>query len=105
MLTSNDPMVSTEWLAANLDNPDVRVLDASFRMPAMRPPTAREEYDARHLPGAAFFDIDAIADRTSSLPHMLPPPLLFAREIGQLGIENTHTVIVYDRGDYMGAPR
>ena len=105
MLTSNDPMVSTDWLAANLDNPDVRVLDASFRMPAMRPPTAREEYDARHLPGAGFFDIDAIADRASPLPHMLPPPALFAREIGQLGIENTSTVIIYDRGDYMGAPR
>ena len=105
MLTSNDPMVSTDWLAANLDNPNVRVLDASFRMPAMRPPTAREEYDARHLSGAGFFDIDAIADRASTLPHMLPPPALFAHEIGQLGIENTSTVIVYDRGDYMGAPR
>ncbi len=105
MLTSTDPMVSTDWLAANLDSPNVRLLDASFRMPAMRPPTAREEYDERHLPGAGFFDIDAVADRTSSLPHMLPPPLLFAREIGQLGIENTDVVIVYDRGDYLGAPR
>ena len=105
MLTSNDPMVSTDWLADNIDNPDVRVLDASYRMPAMRPPTAREEYDARHLPTAGFFDIDAIADRTNSLPHMLPPPLLFAREIGHLGIDNTHTIVIYDRGDYMGAPR
>ena len=105
MLISDDPMVSTDWLAANLDNPDVRVLDASFRMPTMRPPTAHEEYDARHLPGAGFFDVDAVADRTSSLPHMLPPPLLFAREAGHLGIENTNTIIIYDRGDYMGAPR
>ena len=105
MLTSDDPMVSTDWLAAHLDNPDVRVLDAAYRMPAMRPPTAREDYDARHLPGAGFFDIDAIADSTSSLPHMLPPPELFAREIGQLGIATGDTVVIYDRGDYMGAPR
>jgi thiosulfate/3-mercaptopyruvate sulfurtransferase len=105
MLTSTDPMVSTEWLAANLDNPKVRTLDASYRMPAMRPPTAREEFDQRHLPGAQFFDIDAIADHTSTLPHMLPPPALFAQKVGQLGIENTTSVIIYDRGDYMGAPR
>lgn len=105
MTLTGDPLVSTEWLAAHLGDPDLRVLDASYRMPATVPPTAREEYDAHHLPGAGFFDIDAIADRTSPLPHMLPPPLLFAREMGLLGIDNASTVVVYDAGNYMGAPR
>lgn len=102
---SDDPLLTTEWLAAHLDEPDVRVIDASYRMPAMRPPTALEEYTARHIPGAAFFDIDEIAERSNPLPHMLPSPLQFARATGFLGIENNHLVIAYDRGDYMGAPR
>jgi thiosulfate/3-mercaptopyruvate sulfurtransferase len=100
-----DPLVSTEWLNAHLADPDLRVLDAAYRMPAMRPPTAREEYAQRHIPGAAFFDIDAVADRTSTLPHMLPDADGFARDVGALGITNDDLVVIYDRGDYMGAPR
>src|SRR5690606_15855990 len=69
------------------------------------PPTTAEDYAARHIPGAVFFDVDAIADRSSSLPHMLPSPEQFARDAGNLGIGNDDLVIIYDRGDYMGAPR
>lgn len=101
----DDPLVSTAWLHDHLGDPDLRLLDASYRMPAMRPPTAAEEYAQRHIHGAVFFDVDAIADQGSSLPHMLPPPLQFARDVGALGIENDHFVVIYDRGDYLGAPR
>ena len=100
-----DPLVSTAWLRDHIDDPDLRVVDAAYRMPAMRPPLAVDEYKTRHIPGALFFDVDLIADRTSALPHMLPPPALFAREVGALGIDNRHLVVIYDRGDYMGAPR
>jgi len=104
-MTTNDPLVSAQWLRAHLADPAVKVMDASYRMPAMRPPTTAEDYAARHIPGAVFFDVDAIADRSSSLPHMLPSPEQFARDVGNLGIGNDDLVIVYDRGDYMGAPR
>ena len=101
----SDPLVSTQWLREHFADPDVRIVDAAYRMPAMRPPTAAEEYAARHIPGAAFFDVDQVADRGSSLPHMLPSPEQFARDVGALGIGNGDLVVIYDRGDYMGAPR
>ncbi|RTL48928.1 MAG: 3-mercaptopyruvate sulfurtransferase [Bradyrhizobiaceae bacterium] len=100
-----DPLVSTAWLHDHLSDSDIRVIDAAYRMPAMRPPLAADEYKARHIRGAVFFDIDQVADHTTNLPHMLPPPLLFAREVGALGIESNDLVVIYDRGDYMGAPR
>ncbi len=101
----SDPLVSTSWLREHLIDSDVRIVDAAYRMPAMRPPAAAEEYAARHIPGAVFFDVDVIADRTSSLPHMLPKADQFARDVGGLGIGNDDLVVIYDRGDYMGAPR
>jgi len=101
----SDPLVSTTWLHDHLHDPHVRVVDAAYRMPAQRPPTTAEDYAGRHIPGAVFFDVDAIADRGSSLPHMLPTPSQFGRDVGALGIGNDDLVIIYDRGDYMGAPR
>ena len=81
----NDHLVSTEWLAAHLRDRNVRVLDGSWHMPqAKRDP--RAEFVAAHIPGAAFFDIDAIADKTSSLPHMLPTPAAFADAAGRRGV-------------------
>ena len=70
----DDPktLVSTEWLAAHLEDPDLRVLDASYYLPAMNR-DAKAEYDAAHIPGARFFDIDEISDLRSDLPHMVPP--------------------------------
>ena len=90
-------LVSTEWLAANLD--DVRVVDASWYMPNdKREPKA--EFETAHIPGAVFFDIDTVADRTTDLPHMMPTAEAFARAVGALGIGNDRMVVVYD-----GAPR
>ena len=97
-------LVSTEWLAANLMNPRVRVLDATWHMPQLQRDPRREFEDA-HIPGAAFFDIDAISDRSSPLPHMLPAAAQFARQVGALGISNADLVVVYDVRGVISAAR
>jgi thiosulfate/3-mercaptopyruvate sulfurtransferase len=95
-------LVSTEWLAAHLA--DVRVVDASWYMPnEKRDPAA--EFEATHIPGAVFFDIDAIADRATDLPHMMPAPGAFAKAVGALGIGDGETVVVYDGSGIFSAPR
>ncbi len=99
-----ESLVSTEWLAAHLDAPDIRVVDGSFKLPGVTP-TARQDYDARHIPGAVFFDIDEIADETNPLPHMLPSPEKFASRMRKLGIGDGHRVVVYDSGGLMSAGR
>ena len=80
----NDPLVSAAWLAERLGDPTVRVVDGSWWMPAENR-DAHAEYLEAHIPGAVFFDIDAIADRTVDLPHMLPAPDAFAEAAGRLG--------------------
>ena len=79
-MASGDPelLVSTEWLHAHLNAPDLRILDASWHMPA-EGRDARAEFAAAHIPGARFFDIDEIADTQSDLPHMAPPVEKFVR--------------------------
>lgn len=100
----DNPFVTTEWLAAHLDDPDLVVVDASWHMPnASR--NAQAEYLAGHLPGAVFFDIDGIADTTSDLPHMLPAPADFAHMVGALGIADTDTIVIYDELGLFSAPR
>lgn len=100
----SDPFVSTEWLAENLGAPDLVIVDASWYLPnANRDPKA--EYLAAHIPGAVFFDIDAIADQASGLPHMLLPPAEFAAEIGALGIGDGMRIVVYDGDGLFSAPR
>jgi thiosulfate/3-mercaptopyruvate sulfurtransferase len=88
-------IVSTEWLAAHLDAPDLVVLDGSWHLPAEKR-DARAEFDAGHIPGARFFDIDAISDRAVPLPHMLPSPALFKASVEALGIGDGDGVVVYD---------
>jgi thiosulfate/3-mercaptopyruvate sulfurtransferase len=102
----DDPrtLVSTEWLARHLRDPDLRVLDASWYLPdAGR--DARAEYDAAHIPGARFFDIDEIADHRSSLPHMAPPPEKFVSRMRALGVGDGHQVVVYDGAGLFSAAR
>ena len=78
----DDPktLVSTDWLAAHLSDPDLRIIDASWHMPATGR-DARAEYDAGHIPAARFFDIAAISDKRSALPHMAPPPEMFTYDM------------------------
>ena len=93
--TNPDALVSSEWLAANLDSPEVRILDASWYLPAQNR-DGRAEFTEGHIPGARHFDIDEISDHASDLPHMLPSAADFARAVGGMGIGNEHHVVVYD---------
>lgn len=90
-----DAIVTTEWLAAHLSAPDVRVVDASY-YPKVANRNAREEYEAEHIPGAVFFDIEDIADSGNPLPHMLPAPEKFASKVRKLGLGNGNRIIIYD---------
>jgi thiosulfate/3-mercaptopyruvate sulfurtransferase len=99
-----EALVGSDWLAAHLDAPQVRVVDASFTLPGVTP-TARENYDHGHIPGAVFFDIDDIAAPGTSLPHMIPPADLFARKLGGLGIGDGDKVVVYDSAGLSSAGR
>jgi thiosulfate/3-mercaptopyruvate sulfurtransferase len=99
-----DPLVSTEWLAARLGSPDVQVVDGSWHMPAENR-SGRAEYGAVHIPGAVFFDIDEIADRTTDLPHMLPSPEVFAAAAGALGLRREACVVAYDTNGVRSAAR
>ena len=99
-----DPLVSTEWLAEHLDAPDVRVVDASWHMPAaQRDPGA--EFLAAHIPGAVFFDIDDISDETSDLPHMIPTAVKFASKVKKLGLGDGSRIVVYDSTGILPAAR
>ena len=100
-----DALVSTEWLAAHLDAPDVRIVDGSFFLPAQkRDPKA--EFVNQHIPGAVFFDIDDISDHTTSLPHMLPGTAAFEEHMSALGLNSSDRVVVYDgSGVNLSAPR
>ena len=99
-----ESLVSTEWLAANLTNDAVRIVDASWYMPDQER-DAKAEFTSRHIPGAVFFDIDGIADRESALPHMMPDAEAFAASVGTLGIGNGQRVVVYDGHGLFSAGR
>jgi thiosulfate/3-mercaptopyruvate sulfurtransferase len=99
-----EALVTTEWLAAHIGDPNIRVVDSSFKLPGITP-TAREDYDRGHIPGAVFFDIDDIAAPGTSLPHMIPSPELFARKMEGLGIGGDDRVIVYDSAGLSSAGR
>jgi thiosulfate/3-mercaptopyruvate sulfurtransferase len=99
-----NPFVSTDWLASRLADPSTVIVDGSWFLPAAnRKPY--EEYLAGHIPGAVYFDIDEIADKSTGLPHMLPSPEVFAREVGKLGIGDGMTIVVYDESGLFSAPR
>jgi thiosulfate/3-mercaptopyruvate sulfurtransferase len=99
-----DALVSTEWLAAHLDAPDLRIVDGTFTLPGVKP-TGRELYDARHIPGAVFFDIDDIADEDNPLPHMLPSPEKFSARMRKLGLGDGHKIVIYDSAGLSSAGR
>ena len=103
--SNTEALVSTAWLAERLSAPDIRIVDASWYLPqAKRDPKA--EYQAAHIPGAVFFDIDEIADTSNPLPHMLPSPEKFASRMRKLGLGDGSRIVVYDgSGLNSSAPR
>ena len=103
---ADDPktLVSTSWLADHLKDPDLRILDASWYLPDMGR-DGRAEYEAGHIPGARFFDIDEISDLRSKMPHMAPPPEKFISRMRAMGIGDGHQVVVYDGAGLMSAAR
>ena len=97
-MANDDPkvLVSTEWLAAHLKDPDLRILDASWLLPGVEG-DAKAAYDAAHIPGARYFDIDDISDHRSELPHMAPPIEKFMSRLRAMGVGDGHQVVVYDK--------
>jgi len=102
----SDPktLVSTKWLSEHLKSPELRLIDASWYMPADNR-DCRTEYEAEHIPGARFVDVDEVADLRSDLPHMLPPVEKFMSRMRELGIGDGHQVVVYDTTGVFSAPR
>jgi thiosulfate/3-mercaptopyruvate sulfurtransferase len=99
------PLVGVDWLASHLAHPQLRVVDASWYLPAMGR-NGRKEYDAAHIPGALFADLEFLADDQAPYPHTVPAPEVFAARVGQLGIGDEHAVVVYDgSGQNFSAPR
>jgi thiosulfate/3-mercaptopyruvate sulfurtransferase len=104
MTDDSKTLVSTAWLAKHLKDPDLRLLDASWYLPdAGR--DAKAEYDAAHIPGARFFDIDEISDARSDLPHMAPPVEKFMSRMRAMGVGDGHQVVVYDGAGLLSAAR
>jgi thiosulfate/3-mercaptopyruvate sulfurtransferase len=105
-IIGDDPrtLVSTDWLAAHLNDPDLRILDASYYLPDMGR-DALAEYEAAHIPGARFFDIDEISDARSTLPHMAAPVEKFMSRMRAMGVGDGHQVVVYDGVGVFSAAR
>lgn len=102
--TPSSFLVSTDWLADHLGAPGIAIVDASWHLPKAGR-NGSEEFLARHIPGAVHFDIDAIADHRTELPHMLPDPIAFSSAMRQLGIGDGMKIIVYDASGLFSAAR
>ncbi|WP_313131347.1 3-mercaptopyruvate sulfurtransferase [Pseudescherichia vulneris] len=97
--------VAADWLIEHGDSPDVQIIDARMAPVGQEHRDMRAEYRAGHLPGAVFFDIEALSDHTSSLPHMMPRPEAFAVAMRELGISSDKHLVIYDEGNLYSAPR
>ncbi|MDI7506916.1 rhodanese-like domain-containing protein, partial [Cronobacter dublinensis] len=98
--------VASHWLAEHIDDPEIQILDA--RMAPAGQEHLRDmaqEYRTGHLPGALFFDIEALSDHASPLPHMMPRPETFAVAMRELGVNDDKHLIIYDEGNLFSAPR
>lgn len=102
--TNPTALVSTDWLSTYSNSPHILVADASFKLPGVTP-TVGEDYAREHIPGARFFDIEAIADKNTSLPHMLPPADKFTGYMQALGFNREHQIVLYDTSGMLGAAR
>ena len=97
-------LVSTDWLEAHLDSPDVVIVNGSWHMPT-EGRNALAEHEEEHIPGAVYFDMDAIADQSTNLPHMVPTAEFFSQSVEKLGISDGQTIVVYDSKGIWSAPR
>ncbi|MCA8888713.1 MAG: 3-mercaptopyruvate sulfurtransferase [Parvularculaceae bacterium] len=98
------PLVKTLWLAQHIGDKNVRIIDSSWRLPGAADSGA-QAYADRHIPGAVFFDLDEISDKSTSLPHMLPSRAQFELAVGELGVSQNDRVIVYDDAGIFSAAR
>jgi thiosulfate/3-mercaptopyruvate sulfurtransferase len=101
-----NPLVTPSWLAGRLHDPGVVILDATLPPVGVTPPVdTRARYLATHLPGAIFFDIEQLSDRSSPLPHMLPTPDVFSRSLSALGVGDNMAIVIYEQEAVFSAPR
>ena len=101
-----DPFVTTSWLAGRLDDPGVVILDATLPPVGVTPPVdTRARYLADHIPGAVFFDIEELSDRSNPLPHMLPASDAFSRSMSALGISDSMAIVIYEQEGVFSGPR
>ena len=97
--------VAADWLAEHINDPAIQIIDARMAPPGQEHRDMAGEYRAGHLPGARFFDIEALSDHTSTLPHMMPRPEAFAVAMRELGVSSDRHLVVYDEGNLFSAPR
>jgi thiosulfate/3-mercaptopyruvate sulfurtransferase len=97
--------VGADWLAEHIDDPEIQIIDARMASPGQEDRNVAQEYLNGHIPGAVFFDIEALSDHTSPLPHMLPRPETFAVAMRELGVNQDKHLIIYDEGNLFSAPR
>lgn len=97
-------VVSADWLMERLGKPGLSIIDGSWYLPTQNR-DARAEYQAAHIPGAVFFDQDAVVSPDSPLPHTLPSPGLFAQFASSMGVDEKDTIVVYDGPGFFSAPR
>ena len=97
--------VAADWLAEHIDDPEIQIIDARMAPPGQEQRDLNAEYQAGHIPGAVFFDIEALSDQTSPLPHMMPRAEAFAVAMRELGVSSDKHLVVYDEGNLFSAPR
>lgn len=97
--------VAADWLAEHIDDPEIQIIDARMAPPGQEHRDLNAEYQAGHIPGAVFFDIEALSDHTSPLPHMMPRAEAFAVAMRELGVSSDKHLVVYDEGNLFSAPR
>ncbi|QGN39175.1 3-mercaptopyruvate sulfurtransferase [Klebsiella oxytoca] len=97
--------IAADWLAEHIDDPEIQIIDARMAPPGQEDRDVNAEYLAGHIPGAVFFDIEALSDHTSPLPHMMPRAEAFAVAMRELGVSSDKHLVVYDEGNLFSAPR
>lgn len=105
-METGDPLVTASWLQDNINAPDLRVVDATWVAPFLvGRETGQQAYNKGHIPGAVFFDIDAIAEPDSDLPHMLPSSILFSSRVRKMGLGDGNRIIIYDQNSFFASAR